>query len=294
MAHILAILGLLALSSTAHAATWDYTNGSYWQSLGYADCGGSSQSPIDINTTHSQAFEDDFSNFTFSVGYKIVHTGSLFNSGGHTIQFNVDESYGARISGGPLNNSYILNQFHLHWGSKPGQGSEHTLNGEMYDGELHLVHYNEVYDNFSHAVSEGYPNSLAVVGIFLKEVTPWMQETAVQDSATVNSLRKAALELARPWTGPSAPYIDMEARLIDFVSSISDLTGLYHYEGSLTTPGCNEIVQWLVLDKPLLIRRDGLLPALRKNCDSYGNPIQDNYRPVLPLNGRNLFHFKAM
>ena len=112
-----------------------------------------SQSPIDINTTHSQAFEDDFSNFTFSVGYKIVHTGSLFNAGGHTskrhfpltltltkvqasinfvsVQFNVDESYGARISGGPLNHSYILNQFHLHWGSKPGQGSEHTLNGEM-------------------------------------------------------------------------------------------------------------------------------------------------------------------
>ena len=48
-----------------------------------------------------------------------------------SVQFNVDESYGARISGGPLNNSYILNQFHLHWGSKPGQGSEHTLNGEM-------------------------------------------------------------------------------------------------------------------------------------------------------------------
>ena len=89
-----------------------------------------------------------------------------------------------------------------------------------YDGELHLVHYNEAYDNISHAVSDNQTNSLAVVGIFLKEVTPWMQETAVQDSATVNSLRKAALELARPWTGPSAPYIDMEARLIDFVSSI--------------------------------------------------------------------------
>ena len=97
--------------------------------------------------------------------------------------------------------------------------------------------------------------------------------------------------------------------------SISDLTGLYHYEGSLTTPGCNEIVQWLVLDKPLPIRENGLvsichtsnlngylamnkkslqLPALRKNCDSYGNPIEDNYRPVQGLNSRNLFHFKAM
>ena len=66
-----------------------------------------------------------------------------------------------------------------------------------YDGELHLVHYNEIYDNISHAVSDNQTNALAVVGIFLKEVTPWMQETAVQDSATVNSLRKGALELAR-------------------------------------------------------------------------------------------------
>ena len=43
-----------------------------------------------------------------------------------------------------------------------------------------------------------------------------------------------------------------------------------------------------------LLKKSLQLPALRKNCDSYGNPIQDNYRPVLPLNGRNLFHFKAM
>ena len=48
-----------------------------------------------------------------------------------SVKFSVDESHGARISGGPLNNSYILNQFHLHWGSTNGQGSEHTLNGEM-------------------------------------------------------------------------------------------------------------------------------------------------------------------
>ena len=39
----------------------------------------------------------------------------------------------------------------------------------------------------------------------------------------------------------------------------SDLTGLYHYEGGLTTPGCAEIVEWLVLDKPLLIRQNGLV-----------------------------------
>ena len=47
-----------------------------------------------------------------------------------------------------------------------------------------------------------------------------MQEENVKDSATVNSLRMKSLELARPWYGPSAPYLDMDARLFDFVSSI--------------------------------------------------------------------------
>ena len=47
-----------------------------------------------------------------------------------SVKYTADESKGASISGGPLNGSYTLNQFHLHWGSKPGQGSEHTVNGK--------------------------------------------------------------------------------------------------------------------------------------------------------------------
>ena len=89
-----------------------------------------------------------------------------------------------------------------------------------FDGELHLVHYNEVYDNISQAVAEGMGNGLAVVGIFLKEVTDWDQEMNVKDSATVNSLRKGAMELAKPWYGPTAPTVDIELRLIEFISAI--------------------------------------------------------------------------
>ena len=46
------------------------------------------------------------------------------------VKFSVDESKGAMISGGPLTDSYKLNQFHFHWGSKQGQGSEHTVDGQ--------------------------------------------------------------------------------------------------------------------------------------------------------------------
>ena len=40
----------------------------------------------------------------------------------------------------------------------------------------------------------------------------------------------------------------------------SDLTGFYAYEGSLTYPECNDgIVQWIVMETPLYVRRNGLV-----------------------------------
>ena len=54
------------------------------------------------------------------------------------VKFTVDESYAAGISGGPLNGSYTLNQLHLHWGSQSDQGSEHTVDGQRFEGNTHL------------------------------------------------------------------------------------------------------------------------------------------------------------
>ena len=33
------------------------------------------------------------------------------------------------------------------------------------------------------------------------------------------------------------------------------MTGFYHYRGSLTIPECGEIVQWIIIDKPLIVKR---------------------------------------
>lgn len=40
------------------------------------------------------------------------------------------------LQGGPLTDNYKLEQFHLHWGSTDDQGSEHTINGQMYAAEV--------------------------------------------------------------------------------------------------------------------------------------------------------------
>ena len=43
--------------------------------------------------------------------------------------------------------------------------------------------------------------------------------------------------------------------MIILCCSFSDMTGFYHYHGSLTIPECGEIVQWIIIDKPLIVTR---------------------------------------
>lgn len=40
------------------------------------------------------------------------------------------------IRGGPLEGSWRLEQFHLHWGSSNDHGSEHTIDGKTYAAEV--------------------------------------------------------------------------------------------------------------------------------------------------------------
>lgn len=51
--------------------------------------------------------------------------------------------------------------------SSDGRGSEHTVDGQAFSGELHIVHWNSSkYKSFQEAA--GHPDGLAVLGVFLK------------------------------------------------------------------------------------------------------------------------------
>ena len=80
---------------------------------------------------------------------------------GKSWKFDIPTHHQDMIYGGPLKSkNYRLKQFHAHWG-----GSEHLIDGQQMDGELHLVHYHIKYKNLEEAV--GYEGGLAVVAIML-------------------------------------------------------------------------------------------------------------------------------
>ena len=70
------------------------------------------------------------------------------------------------IRGGPLKTAYTLDQFHGHWGETDDCGSEHTLDGRPFAGEIHFVHWNRKYGTMDKACE--HRDGFAVVGVFLE------------------------------------------------------------------------------------------------------------------------------
>jgi carbonic anhydrase len=70
---------------------------------------------------------------------------------------------------------------------------------------------------------------------------------------------------------------------------------MYHYDGSLTTPGCSEIVEWIVLDNLQNISPKQLATFTKKWAGDYsygrGN---GNARVTQPINGRTIYYSKAI
>lgn len=87
--------------------------------------------------------------------------------------------------------------------------------------------------------------------------------------------------------GSYIPYMD----LCPILSNV-DLTDYFIYNGSLTTPDCREGVTWIVFRHPLKIFPNDAfkLWSLR---DYRGKQLSNNFRNVMPLNNRKVYHFKG-
>ncbi|GBP29280.1 Carbonic anhydrase [Eumeta japonica] len=128
----------------------------------FPEAGGARQSPVDIASAHTRPVRCAR---PLAWRYSVAHTRSVVNPG---YCWRVDENgYDSELSGGPLGcDVYRLQQWHCHWGAVDGEGSEHTVDGCSFSGELHLVHWNTTkYNSFVEAA--GQPDGLAVLGVFL-------------------------------------------------------------------------------------------------------------------------------
>jgi len=263
-------LALIGAISCAGGSDWSYAGqGNYWP-VSHAYCAGKRQSPINIDTSKVYDLYDEhgleFKDYNGKLAGKFVNAGS-------SLKFTpADDAAVPCIQNGSLASSYKLLQFHFHWGSTNDRGSEHTVDGQSFAMEMHLVHVkNEYKDDVAMALSE--PDGLAVVGIM------FVVGGDGSDFTPLKSIVKAANKLH---DDPSLE-VDVEVKLQSFLNMVGP--GHYSYDGSLTTPTCNEVVSWFVMEKAIAISQEQI-DAFRGLSYPDSSPMVDNFRPPQPLNNR--------
>lgn len=137
--------------------------------------------------------------------------------------------------------TYTLVQFHLH------HPAEHRIAGRSYPLEVHFVHRSE-------------RGALTVVGVLFEE-------------GRANPALQQMIEHARADDEADRVVIDPRAFL-------PASAGYFRYEGSLTTPPCSEIVNWVVMATPVTASPEQIAAV----AAIYGN----NARPLQPLGRRFL------
>ncbi|XP_057367330.1 putative carbonic anhydrase 3 [Daphnia carinata] len=262
-------------ATPAPPAHWSYAERVHWKEH-FSACGGEHQSPI--NLEYASSIAADYPSLMFN-NYDQVLPEMLTNNG-HTVMMTVNSQFNEEVpflTGGGLTDTYRFFQLHFHWGKDSQSGSEHTINGRAYPAELHIVHYNTKYGNFSTAVA--HPDGLAVLGIMIelqgRDNIAFRHLERFDEILNPDSDKKSALTY-------SVPLSDL----------LPDKTGtFFRYMGSLTTPGCNEDVTWTVFDTPIAIS-ERQLEIFRLLIDSEGQQLEDNFRPVQELHDR-VVHYRT-
>jgi len=256
--------------SRAGGSGWNYAGqGNYWLKT-HPFCAGKRQSPIDIDTSKVRDTQDSYLQF---VDYEGKIAGTMANVGS-SLKFTPDggiSSAGVNIDHN--NAHYKLLQFHFHWGSTNARGSEHTIDGQEFALELHLVHIKEEYINdTAKALSE--PDGLAVVGIMFV-----VGEGDDSEFAPLNPVVSSAKKMLKD----QSAEIGVKVKLNEFLDVVGP--SYYCYDGSLTTPTCNEVVSWTVMDKTIAISQKQI-NAFRGLTYDDGAPMVDNFRPPQPVYNR--------
>ena len=88
---------------------------------------------------------------------------------GRGLRFNLKSNHTRKflLYGGPLAYEYRLSHLVLHFGRENDRGSEHTLNGIKFPGELQFYFFNHILYE-THLEAESQPNGLAVVSVLIQ------------------------------------------------------------------------------------------------------------------------------
>ncbi len=242
------------------AYQWSYqgdTGPELWSQLSadFSICAsGKRQSPVDVYT---QQFEYIYP-LTFQYqptkpklvndrqGLKIITSQQHYDEvtiANQNYSLNGKQRFNSKLKLGDT--EYSLLQFHFH---TPG---EHVLNGKHFPMEAHLVHQNK-------------QGNKLVIGVFFQ-------------NGPENPLIGQIISQVNGMDDKTNQNTD---GLINFDMLLPTNREYFFYSGSLTTPPCDENINWLVMKHPV--------QASNEQINKLEQIMGNNARPLQPINWRKV------
>ena len=251
------IAAVVTVAQSEGTSDYSYSAQSKWSKTCVT---GMKQSPINVKTWDVQC-NYALTSLWLSDEYYYSMDGTFENKG-HTVEFTPNSGTNAYMQT-PVG-KYNLVQVHMHWGTGQGQGSEHLVDSVASELEVHFVHQKDG------AVDATGSDKYAVLSV---RGTMWyVFSGGIFSKLDVTNIK----------TNGSNPISVTGVYLSDLLPSNLDY---YYYQGSLTTPRCDEKVRWFLLKNTIGVPQT-YLAKLRTVQDKSGEAITFNYRNTQALNGR--------
>ncbi|XP_071041863.1 carbonic anhydrase 2-like [Parasteatoda tepidariorum] len=188
--------------------------------------------------------------------YDVPLTRAIYENNGHSIKVTPKDDVLRSVH--VNGEKFQLAQFHFHWGGYYYTGSEHTVDKKHYALEVQVLIFS-IYQ-LSILNSTGMQPISDMLQFLLYKGT----KLDVKGDINLNKL-------------------------------VENGCSYYRYDGSLTTPGCDEGVIWTVCKNPLRIGILQLLEFRQVYSEGKTNGVEisectitGNHRPIQPINRRTI------
>uniref|UniRef100_A0A671P6G1 protein-tyrosine-phosphatase n=1 Tax=Sinocyclocheilus anshuiensis TaxID=1608454 RepID=A0A671P6G1_9TELE len=203
---------------------------------------------------------------------------------GKTVSIVLKNDYFVRGAGLP--GRFKAEKLEFHWGSTNGSaGSEHSINGKKFPVEMQIYFYNsDDFDSLSTAIKER--RIIAAMAVFFQVA----KKVNIAAEPIITGLKRVVHHEKETNLGP---FI-----LRDLLPS--SLGSYYRYTGSLTTPPCSKVVEWIIFSRPVYLSYHQLeafysiFTTEQQDHVKSVDYLRNNHRPTQNLGSRQIFKSTLM
>ena len=265
------IASLIGMVYAAGGSGYDYkTNGKDWPNLtniAKNECGGSNQSPIDLTYDMESSDELDTRDDAFNIfGSNEKQQTVIWN--GFTSQVNMKTGNGgfwSQFAWNDIGSSRSYSAVQYHWHAQ----SEHTIEGQRFDLELHIVHA----PNKPYKVTNNNGFKYAVLGIIFD---------TENHNADLNDNQEKLIDAmfdSMAWDNAANKVVVPETKVGEFLQQVNT-DRRWTYQGSLTTPPCSTKLYWNVFSTVYPIKQRHLDQFLKLQERTAGLRESGNWRVI--------------